>query len=405
MTVAASLRGIGRGWPWLAGGLLVLVLLVVALRPRAIEVEVTLVSRGAMRVTLDEEGRTRVRDTFLLTTPVTGTVSRITLEPGDRVTQGQLIATVQPASPPLLDARSRTELRARVEAARATLGQAEAEQERSATALAQAQADLRRLRALEAAGAVASADLEAAERRATAAGEAQRAAQFAASVATHQVDAARAALAQGSGQPGGSAGAVRLEAPVDGVVLRRARVSAGVVPPGEPILEIGDPRRLEVVADFLSTDAVRIAVGAPVSIEQWGGEEAIDGRVRRIEPAGFTRVSALGVEEQRVNVIIDVIDAGDALDVLGDGYRVEVRAVIWEAPDVLLVPLGSLFRDGDAWGVFVVDGDRASRRVVAIGQRSDRHAVVMDGLQDGDRVVVHPGDTLADGARIVARPL
>jgi HlyD family secretion protein len=192
---------------------------------------------------------------------------------------------------------------------------------------------------------------------------------------------------------------------VDGVVLRRARVSAGVVPPGEPILEIGDPRRLEVVADFLSTDAVRIAVGAPVSIEQWGGEEAIDGRVRRIEPAGFTRVSALGVEEQRVNVIIDVLDAGDALDVLGDGYRVEVRAVIWEAPDVLLVPLGSLFRDGDAWGVFVVDGDRASRRVVSIGQRSDRHAVVIDGLREGDRVVVHPGDTLADGARIVARPL
>jgi HlyD family secretion protein len=402
MTGGALLRRIRRSWGWAAGLALVAVLLVVALRPQPVEVEFADVVRGPMLVTLNEEGRTRVRETFLLTTPVAGTVSRITLEPGDTVTRGQLVATVRPAAPPLLDTRTRTEFTARVEAARATLGQAEAEEQRAATARAQAEADLRRLRPLEAAGAVSAADLEAAERQVQTALDAHRAAEFAVRVASYQVDAARAALAQGSG--GQASGRdLRLEAPVDGVVLRRARVSEGVVPPGEPIIEIGDPRGLEVVADYLSTDAVRIAPGSRVLVEQWGGEGSLEGRVRRIEPAGFTKVSALGVEEQRVNVVIDLSDGGAARDVLGDGFRVEVRAVLWEAPDVLQVPLGALFRQGEGWGVFVEEAGAAERRGVRIGHRTERHAEVLEGLRAGERVVLHPSDTITDGTRVVGR--
>ncbi len=193
-----------------------------------------------------------------------------------------------------------------------------------------------------------------------------------------------------------------MAAPVDGVVLRRLRESASVVPVGEPLLEIGDPRSLDIVSDLLSTDAVRVSTGDRVLIEQWGGDVPLAGHVRRVEPSGFMKVSALGVEEQRVNVIIDLDDRETSAS-LGDGYRVEVRIVVWREDDVTKVRVGSLFRRGDDWAVFVVENGRARLRSVQLGQRNDREGQVLNGLSEGETVVLHPPDTLADGARIVVR--
>lgn len=409
----------------LAAAAVVAVLLVIALRPTPIEVELASVSRGAMRVTVDEEGMTRIRDKFLMTAPIAGVISRIEMEPGDRVRRGDVFATIHPERPPLLDARTRAERRAGVEAARAAVSAARAEEQRAAAVLANAQSELRRVRPLNKAGAIADAELDTYETQAKSAEEAHRAALAAVAQAASELEAARAALLDdaapvgGLGTNGGRGGdstaatgsrtrarsgrAVSLRIPVDGVVLRRLRESESVVPAGEGLLEVGDPQRLEVVADFLSTDAVRIPAGAAVIVDQWGGGRSLDGRVRRVEPSGFTKVSALGVEEQRVNVIIDFTDPVDAWQALGDGFRVEVRAVLWEAPNVLKAPVGSLFRQGEAWAVYVERDGRAERRTVTIGHRNDREAEVTNGLREGERVVMHPSDTLTPGSRVTPR--
>jgi len=202
--------------------------------------------------------------------------------------------------------------------------------------------------------------------------------------------------------PAAGGRAVEITAPVSGVVLKRLRESESVVPVGEPLLEIGEPSRIEIVADFLSTDAVRIQPGAPVLIEGWGGSAALEGRVRRVEPAGFMKVSALGVEEQRVNVLIDLNDTG-AASRLGDRYRVEVRVIVWQEDDVVKVPVGGLFRRGTAWAAFTIDGEHAKLQPVELGQRNDVDAQVVKGLSDGQMIVLHPPDTLTDGARIRVR--
>jgi len=188
------------------------------------------------------------------------------------------------------------------------------------------------------------------------------------------------------------------------MLLRRFRESESVVPAGEPLVEIGDPSHLEIVADLLSTDAVKVKPGMRVAVEQWGGDRPLGGRVERVEPSGFTKVSALGVEEQRVNVIMDLDDDRAAWTAMGDGYRVEVRIAVWEADSVLQVPTSALFRDGDRWAVYVLDGGRARRRVVELGQRTSTEAEVLGGLEEGQRVVVHPPDTLSDEARVTVRP-
>jgi HlyD family secretion protein len=194
-----------------------------------------------------------------------------------------------------------------------------------------------------------------------------------------------------------------IRSPVDGVVLKRLRESEAVVPAGEPLLEVGDPHGLEIVSDLLSTDAVKVRAGARVLLEQWGGDHAIEARVRRVEPSGFMKVSALGVEEQRVNVVMDFEDPLEAWSALGDAYRVEVRIVIWERDPVLRLPTSSLFRRGDDWAVFAVSGGRAALRTVVIGRRNAAHAELVSGLDGGASVVLHPSDTLEDGSRIARR--
>lgn len=376
-------------------------LLAVALWPKASPVDVSGLSRGPLVVTIDEEGRTRVRDRFVVSSPLAGRVLRIELEPGDRVTRGQVIARVRAEAPPLLDARTRAEAEAAVETARAALGQARAEEQRAKASLARAMRELERVRGLERENVVTKQEVDAREADALVAQESANAATFAVRAASSDLQRAEARLAPSGPDVSGRVAIV--VSPVDGVILKRVHESESVVPAGERLVEIGDPRRLEIVADLLSTDAVRVQPGARAIIEQWGGDKKLDAKVRRIEPSGFTKISALGVEEQRVNVVLDFTDPAAAWAALGDAYRVEVRIVTWEAADVLKVPTSALFRDGDQWAVYLVDRDRARRTIVELGHQTGQEAEVKSGPAADARVILHPGDSLTDGARVRPR--
>jgi HlyD family secretion protein len=389
-----------RNWKLLAGVAGVAAILAVALWPEPIEVDLARASRGPLAVTIDEEGVTRVRERFVVSAPVAGRLQRIALEPGDPIRRNRtVLARLTPAPPALLDARTQAELAAGVDAARASVGQATAERERARAALARLQSSTARQRELAQSGVISRDELEAAEAGLRTAEEAVRAAEFTLNRAEYDLQIARARLQQSV--PG--SGTIEIVAPISGVVLKRVRESEAIVQAGDPLLEVGDPRQLEIVADLLSTDAVRVPPGARVLVEQWGGGHTLEGRVRRVEPSGFMKISALGVEEQRVNVIIDFVNEADASGALGDGFRVEVRIIVWEAPDVLKAPVGSLFRRGDDWAVFAVEDERARTRIVEIGRRSASEAEVIRGLDASQPIVLHPPDTLADGARIVER--
>ena len=373
-------------------------LLAVALWPKTVPVEVGTIARGPLVVTVDEEGTTRVRERFVVSSPVAGRVLRIELEPGDAVKRGQVVARIRAETPPLLDERTRAEGQAAIESARAALGRARADEQRGRATLAHLQREVTRVRGLVQAGALSTQELEARETEAKVAGESVNAAVFAVQAATSELQRAQARLAPSHPEAAGRI--VSVTAPVSGVVLKRMRESESIVPAGDPLIEIANPQRLEIVADLLSTDAVRVKPGARAIIEQWGGDKTLDARVRRIEPAGFTKISALGVEEQRVNVILDFVDPATAWAALGDAFRVEVRVVLWESPSVLLAPTSALFRVGDSWAVFIVDADRARRALVTLGHQTGQQAEVVSGLSEGARVILHPVDTLTDGARV-----
>jgi HlyD family secretion protein len=386
----------------LAFAAVIAALLAVVLWPTAVQVDVAAVSTGPLIVTVDEEGVTRVRDRFVVSAPVSGRVLRIELEPGDCVKRGQVVARVRAEAPPLLDARTKTEAEAVVESARAALGRARAEEQRARATLAQAQRDFVRAGSLVEDRVIAKQEFETHESDVHVARETANAAEFAVRVATSELQRAEARLAPT--RPEAAGRVVSVTAPVDGVVLKRIRESETFVPTGDPLVEIGDPGQLEIVADLLSTDAVRVKVGARAFVEQWGGDMPLEARVRRIEPGGFMKVSALGVEEQRVNVVLDFVDSSPAARAaLGDGYRVEVRIVIWESSSVVKVPTSALFRHREKWAVYVMDAGRARRTVVELGRQTGQSAEVITGLAEGTRVILHPGDTLVDGARVRER--
>ena len=388
----------------LAGAAGVALLAVVALRPRPVPVDVAPLSRGPLVVTLDEEGETRVIRRFLVTAPVSGRLLRIDLRPGDPVVQGgTTLATILPGDPTPLDARSRAEAEAALAAARATLDGARAEAGRAAAAESLAAAQLARTKSLAADGIASGETLDARSADARSAAEGKRAAEFAVATATHQVEAARARLAQARGAAERPGTPLEVHAPITGTVLRRLRESEGPVVAGEPLVELGDPSDLEIVADYLSTDAVRIRPGSTVRIERWGGGGPLAGVVRRVEPAGFTKVSALGVEEQRVNVLVDFAGPAAERAALGDGYRVEVAAVLAERAMATKLPVSALFRHEGEWAVFAVEHGRARRRPVQIGERNPLEAELLGGLPDGAEVVLHPPDSLDDGSRIERR--
>jgi HlyD family secretion protein len=388
---------------WLLLLLVVAAIATVALWPEPVPVDVAPSVRGPLVVTIDEEGETRVRHRFVVSAPVAGRVSRIELEPGDQVEAGRtVVARIRPEPPALLDARSRAEAEAAVATARAELRRAQAELGRATAASELAQADLRRERELDSARLTTAQALDAAEAAAETAREGVAAAEFAVAAARSEVSRAEARLIAAA--PASSGREVAVTAPTDGVVLDRLRESESAVAAGEPLVEIGDPDAdLEIVADLLSTDAVRVPVGAEVRVERWGGSRPLAARVRRVEPSGFTKVSALGVEEQRVNVVMELEGPADAWTELGDGYRVEVRIVVWEAPDVVKVPVSSLVRRGEGWAVFALDDGRIHERAVEIGQRNDDEAEIRSGIDAGALVVVHPGDRVSDGVAARAR--
>jgi HlyD family secretion protein len=369
-------------------------LFVMALWPEPVPVQTARIGRGAMQVTVDEDGVTRVRERFVVAAPVAGRLERISWEPGDVIRRGTVLARLQAADVPLTDARVRAEWLAALKAAEAARDQAAAERARASTTRDRLHVVLRQQIELAAAGAVATDNADAARTAAAAADAALTAATAAVDRAGRDVELARVRLRT----PTTPGRVVAVVSPGDGVVLRRLRQSETVVAAGEPLLELGDSSALEIVTDLLSSDAVKVAPGAPVLVEDWGGEGALPGRVRRIEPSGFMKVSALGVEEQRVNVIVDVPDQAEGP--LGDGYRTTVRIIVWSASSVVTAPMGSLFRHGRDWAVFVVDQGRARLRVVTIGHRNDRDAEVLSGVAPGDGVILHPPDTLADGTRV-----
>ena len=382
---------------------LLAVLLAIGFWPTAEPVDLARVERGPMMVTADDEGETRVRHRFVVSAPVAGQLLRIDLEPGDAVTKDKtVLATVLPAAPLPLDARARAEAEAAAASATAALGAARADLARASASRAFADSDLERYRDLAREKVVSKQVLETKETDARTAAEAHRAAEFAVAGARYQLDMAKARLGQASGGAGPGR-ALTIVSPVDGVVLRRLRESEAVVAAGQPLLEIGDPIGIEIVSDLLSSEAVKVVPGAKVLVERWGGDRPLHAHVRRVEPSGFTKISALGVEEQRVNVVMDFDEPVDARQRLGDGYRVDVRIILWEGESILKVPTSGLFRRGTEWAAFVVIGGRAGLRTVQVGRRNGTEAEVIGGLREGDLVVLHPADTLKDGSRISGR--
>jgi HlyD family secretion protein len=375
--------------------------IVVALLPDPVPVELARAERRPLEVTVEEDGRTRVRDRYEVAAPVAGTLLRVDLEPGDTVQRGQVLARLIAPAAPLLDPRTRAEATARVEAARDALRQARSAITRASDALAFARREAERQRALFQAGATSAQTREQAELLAETRAEELASARFGAGVAAHELQMYESALARLSGRGGG--GEVLLRAPADGVVLAVRRESEGPVQPGQPLLEVGDPAALEVEVDLLTADAARVRPGTPARIERWGGPGVLRGHVHRVEPSAFTKLSALGVEEQRVNVLIDLDDPHGQWAALGDGYRVEASIRIWAAPAVLTVPASAAFRSGDGWAVFRLDGDRARLVPITIGQHTDAWAEIRRGLSPGEMVVVYPSERVRDGVRVARR--
>ena len=393
-------------WVLGAGALALAGLLAWAFRPQRLTVDAAPAGRGPLVVTVDEEGRTRIKERYVVSAPLGGRMLRVGLKPGDAVTAGRtVIAALEPTDPELLDPRGRAQAEARVKAAKAA-------QERSGPLLARARtdreyvaADLVRARRLYGEQGLSHQELDAVEQRDAAAAAELKSAEFQSRIADYELELAQAALVGegGAGTTGPGERRFEVRAPISGRVLRVFQESEAVVGPGTRLVELGDPADLEVLVGVLSADAVQVKSGARVVIEHWGGEEPLAARVRVVEPAGFTKVSALGVEEQRVNVLADFTGPPEARRTVGDAFRVEARIVVWEAPEVLKVPVGALFHTGDQWAVFAVRGGRASLQTVQAGHRNDREVEILSGLAAGDPVIIHPSDKLEDGSRVRIR--
>lgn len=366
--------------------------------PRALPVETARIARGPLTVSFNEEARTRLHDRWMVSAPLAGVVERIVLRPGDAIAAGQTVAVLVPARASLFDPMRRAEAQARASsamqaeaAAAAAVVAAEAERTRS-------RAELRRATALAADRLIARADLDAIRAGAASAEAALRSARAQREAARIERDAARAVLAL-QGAPGGDV-RVELPAPVAGRIVRRLVESATPVQAGQPLLEIGDPQAIEVIAEVLTTDAVRLSPGTPVQLTRWGGEAPLRGRVRTVEPGGFTKVSALGVEEQRVLVVMTLQDPASARVRLGDGFRLEAEFIVWQSPDALSVPTAALFRDGARWSVYAVENGRARLRHVTVGRMGEDAAELKAGLSEGDQVILYPGDAVREGRRV-----
>lgn len=398
---------IGRRIIAVLAGLGVVALIVWALWPQPVPIDLAPIGAGPLEVTVEDEGMTRIREVYTVSAPIGGKVLRSPLEVGDTVQADKtVVAAIEPTDPELLDVRSQRVNEAAVQAAQAAVDLAEAQLRQTEAQLKFAQSDLRRAEELASRNTISARALEKAKLDVTSAEAAVASAKATLEVRKRELESAKARLIQ-PGEVNPNVGSpfccIQVRSPVDGRALKIITESEQVVQAGAPLIDIGDPRDLEIVVDFLSRDAVRIPPGAPARIESWGGDKILDAKVRRIEPTAFTKVSALGIEEQRVKVIIDFTGPPSEWKQLGHGYRIIARVVVWHGDDVLQVPLGALFRESDNWAVFVVQDGRAQRRLIKIGYRNLHAAQVIDGLKAGEQVVLHPSDRVHDGVSVVPR--
>lgn len=383
----------------LAGG--VVALLTIWLRPAPTRVNIVKASLGPLRVTVDGEGKTRVRDRYVVAAPVAGRLRRVSLRRGDEVSHDEVIAQIEPLPLSPLDPRQRAEASGRVSAAEDAKSEVDRLVERNKASYEQARRDLDRSETLARDGVISRQEVERAQTAVATSQREYEAARSKSQSAAHEVEVARAALMtlNKNGRPN-NAVAVKVQAPTAGKVLHVLEESERVITAGTPLVELSNPSKLEVVIELLSTDAVKVRTGALVSIEDWGGPEALEARVRLIEPSAFTKVSALGIEEQRVNLVADLTETST---VLGDGYRVEGRIVVWEAARALRVPVSALFRYGENWSLFVVENGVARKHEVEVGQRTPFEAEIKSGIEEGAEVIVHPSNQIADGTRVAVQ--
>lgn len=390
---------------YLLAGAAALGALIWAFLPKPVTVETAVVNQGRFVKTVDEDGKTRARERYVVSAPIPGRLLRVTLKAGAQVEKGRLLAVIVPNAPGLLDVRTERELNARLGAAQAERRRAAAAAERARVVLEQARADLDHARQLAEKGFIPPTQVERDEREVESKSKELNAEQFALHAAGHQVEQAQAALLRLKQEAEGKVSEQRFEihSPVAGQVLRVIQESEAVVAVGQPILEIADPTELEVVIDVLTADAGEIRPGAPVRMERGEGEASLEGKVRLVEPAAFTKISALGVEEQRVNVVVDFVSPIDQWRNLGDAHRIDAQISVASRDDAIKVPVSALFRQQEQWAVFAVVDGRAKARPVRLAARNSREAMVEGGLTPGDRVIVYPGDRVREGVRVAAR--
>lgn len=389
-----------KGWRWIAGALLV-ALIVAGMWPAALPVETAKVTRGDLIATVNEEGVTQVRHRYIVSSPAAGQLRRIDLKPGATVIAGEtVLAVLEPAGGDILDRRSRAQAEARVRATRSHVDQAEAQRARAAAALDLAKSKATRQRSLAKQQLVSQQGLDVALSQEATAAQEDRASTFALQVARYELEQAQAVLDRGDASGDTADALMEIKSPVSGRVLRVLQESSRVVMSGVPILEVGDSTDLEVRVEVLSRDGVAIEPGAKVWLEQWGGDFDLEARVRWVEPAAFTKVSALGVEEQRVNVLADLTTPPDQRANLGDGYRVEARIEKARRDNVIQIPAGALFQDEQTWSTFVLTGSTVEKRTVQPGLSNGLQTEILAGLESDDTVVLYPGDRIEDGSRV-----
>lgn len=392
---------------WVPAAIAVAIAIVLLFRPQPVAVDLVTATRGDITVSVAEEGKTRVKEVFIVSAPIPGLKRRIEIHAGDAVAAGEtVVAQIEPSDPSFLDVRSMAEAKAAVRAAEANQRLAVAAVERAEAELDFARAELARYTQLAERDSISQNELEAAQRRARISAAALEEARAGLNARSSELEQAQARLMEPTGaraQKDEDCECIDVHSPVNGFVLQVINESEAVVSAGTPLIEVGDPRQLEIEVDLLSTDAVRVDSGQRVLVEAWGGSDPLEGVVRRVEPFGFTKVSALGIEEQRVKVLIELMDPPERWERLGHGFRVQARIILDEAKDVLQVPQAALFRDRDRWAVFVMEDDVARLRHVELGVQNGLKAEIVAGLEQGERVVVQPGDRVSDGALLEER--
>jgi HlyD family secretion protein len=382
---------------------LIIALLAWGFWPQPVLIEAIAVKRAPLTVTIEEEGRTRVIDRYIISAAVDGVTCRLDLEVGDPVKQGQVLLEITPLESQGLDPRSRALARAQVAAAESALEAARGQATAAQASARLAATELGRLRPLLKGGAISQEAFDRAVTKAQTTTAAKRSADFNVEVARYELQATRTVLEYSADSNREAAERLQVRSPIIGKILKVVHECEGPVRTGEPLLEVGDPASLEVEVDVLSADAVKIQPGIKVLFERWGGEHPLEGTVRTVEPVGFTKISALGVEEQRVLIISDFTSPAEQWQRLGDGYRVEARFILWHKDDILQVPASSLFRYKDGWALFVIKGKHAERREVTIGQRNGLLAQIVEGVKEDEAVINHPSDEVADGRRVILR--